>query len=673
MPKYGTADIRNIALVGHSGSGKTSLAEAILHTTGTTSRLGSVPDGSSHLDFTEEERERTCSIDAAVCHVSHDGKEINIIDTPGTPDFVGPAIAALAAVETAVCVISASAGIEVNTRRMMEKAKEHGLGRMIVINKMDADNVNFAELLGQITETFGMECQPMNLPTGGTKGVVDCFASEDGDADVGSVADAHTAVVEGIVGVDDALMEKYFAGDLSPDELSAAAAQAVAAGSLVPMLFTNARGVVGIKELLDALLLCAPSPVDGLQRKLDVEGDERPIEPKADGPFIAQVFKVSGDPKSNIKYSALRIHSGTLAHDLSLMADDRKNLRPGQLHKMQGGEHPEIEAGIPGDIIALAKLDLHIGNVLHTGTPGAIPLPPFPSPMFALAVEPKSRGDGDKVSVALARFTDEDPCFGADRDSATNELVIRGVGDLHLRTILSRMKRFFKLEVNTKPPRIPYRETITGSAKEIEYTHKKQSGGAGQFARVIISIEPNPGEGYVFEDLVHGRNVEPEFRPSVNKGIQAQMTQGVVAGYPVVDVKAQLIDGKTHPVDSKDIAFQIAAREAFKIAFDKARPVLLEPIVNMEVTIPVDSMGDIQGDLSSRRGRVQGQDMLPGGFTTIKAQIPLAEVSDYNSRLSSMTGGQGSYAMELSHYEQVPSNVQQQVIDAAKREKEEAK
>ena len=672
MPKYGTADLRNVILVGHTGAGKSSLAEAFLHITQVTNRLGSVPDGTCQLDFTDEEKERKCSIDSALCHVSHKGKEINIIDTPGAPDFSGPAITALAAGETVVCVISAAAGIELNSRRMMEKAKQHGLGRMIVINKIDTENVNFTELIEQIQETFGQECQPLTLPTGGGKGVIDCFASEDGQSDFGSVADAHTAIVEGIVGVDDALMEKYFAGELDDAELSGAASRAVASGGLVPILFTDARNEVGVTELLDAIVAMAPSPIDGFRRKLVVDEVEQPIEPDADGPLVAQVFKVSNDPKSNIKYLAIRIHSGRLSSDTHLLAgDDRRSLRPGQTFKLQGAEHAEVDTGIAGDIIALAKVDLHIGNVLHTGTPGSIALPAVPKPMFALAISPKSRADADKVSGAMARFNEEDPCFSAERDTATNELVIRGIGDLHLRSILSRMKRYFKLEVDTRLPRIPYRETILGKAKEIEYTHKKQSGGSGQFARVIISIEPNPGKGYEFEDLVHGRNVEPEFRPSVNKGIQAQMNEGVLAGCPVIDVKAQLIDGKTHPVDSKDIAFQIAAREAFKIAVQQAKPALLEPIVDIDITVPVDNMGDLQGELSSRRGRVQGQEMLPGGLTTISAKVPLSEVSDFSSRLSSMTAGQGSYTMELSHYEQVPGNLQQQIIEDYRKQKEE--
>lgn len=676
MPQYTTANIRNIALVGHAGSGKTSLADAFLYATGVTNRLGSVVDKTSHLDFLEEEKERSCSIDSALIHVQFDGKEINVIDTPGAPDFIGPAIAALAGVETAVCVISAASGIEVNTRRMMQKAGDYGLGRAVVINKIDADNTNLAELVSQIQESFGNACQPFNLPGGGGKSVVDCFAKTEGSVDFGSVADAHTALVEAVVEADEKLMEEYLEkGEVSTDKLAGGISKAIAAGSLIPIFFTNARGDVGVKELLGAIAACAPSPIDGKKRLYKIGDNETPLQPDPAGKFVGLVVKISGDPKSSIKYSVIRVLSGKLTSDMQmLVGDDRRGQRPGAVYKLQGAEHAETDSAIAGDIIALAKLDLKIGNVVHDGMAGTIVLPAFPNPMFALAIEPKSRADGEKVSASLHKFTEEDPCFIADRDAATHELVIRGVGDLHLRTILSRIARQFKLEVNTKPPKIPYRETIMGSVKDIEYTHKKQTGGAGQFARVIIAVEPNErGAGYEFIDDIFGGAIDLQFRPSVDKGIQAVLKEGVIAGYPVVDVKVHLTDGKTHPVDSKDIAFQTAGREAFKEAFMKAKPAILEPIVNMEVTVPTANVGDIQGDLASRRGRPQGQDMLPGGMVIIKAQVPLSEVSDYNSRLSSITGGQGSYSMELSHYEMVPGNVMQQIVDQTNKAKEAAK
>ncbi len=680
MPSYSTADIRNIALVGHGGSGKTSLAEAILHACGVTNRLGSVADGTSVLDSLDEEKERQCSIESHMCHVQHDGKEINLVDTPGAPAFIGPAIAALMGVETAVCVVSATGGIEVNTRRMMDKAKEFGLARAIVVNKINGENVNLTELLAQVKETFGQECLPINLPTGGGKGVVDCFANDSGESDLGDVAEAHEAVVEGVVSADEALMEKYLGGELDEGELSGAVAKALASGEFVPVMFTDARDEVGIKELLDVLANRTPSPVEGRQREqVDGEGEEAkrtPVSPNASGDVVGQVFKVVNDPKSNIKYSVVRVFSGTIQGDTSLqVSGDRRGQRAGQLHKFQGAEHADVDAGIAGDIIAMAKLDLRIGDVLCTGAGGSLQQPKFPTPMFALAIEPKSRGDADKVSGALARFSDEDPCFVAERDPATNELVIKGMQDLQLQSILSRMKAYFKLEVETRPPKIPYKETITSTAKEVEYTHKKQTGGAGQFARVIITMEPtgSPDEDYEFVDEIFGGAIDQPFRPSVDKGIQGQMREGVLAGYPVTGVRVRLVDGKTHPVDSKDIAFQIAGREVFKAAFLKCNPVLLEPIVDMEVTVPTQYVGDVQGEVASRRGRPQGQDTLPGGLAVIRAQAPLAEVADFNSRLSSLSQGQGSYSMELSHYEQVPGNVQQQIIAAAKKAKEEDK
>ena len=676
MPGYSTADIRNIALVGHQSSGKTTLGDAILHLTGVTNRQGDVSAKSSYLDFMDEEKARGCSIDSSLMHVSVKGKQLNIIDAPGAPDFIGPAIASLAATETAVCVVSATAGIEVNTRRMMERAKEHGIGRVLLINKIDTEP-DCAELVSNLQALFGQECQPMNLPADKGSKVIDCFANKSGASDFGDVAEAHTALIERVVEADEALMVEYLEkGEIDPVKLSSVIGKAISAGSFIPILFSSARSAVGVREFLDFVADYCPSPLEGKQRGV-VKGEEStPIKPDKAAKFVGQVCKVFSDPRSNIKFSIIRIHAGTLKADSSVhINEDRKAVRPGQLHKLQGAEHPEIDEGIAGDIIAAAKIDTRIGDVMSAeGMAGTIPMPRFPHPMFALAIVPKSRGDADKVSGALARFTEEDPCFVADRDQVTHELVIHGVGDLHLRSILSRMQQYFKLEVDTKPPKVPYRETIMGSVKDIEYTHKKQTGGAGQYGKVVIAVEPNErGKGYEFVDDIFGGTIDQSFRPSVDKGVQAQLKEGVIAGYPVVDVKVHLTDGKTHPVDSKDIAFQIAGREAFKIAFAKCKPVLLEPIVRLEVTVPVANMGDIQGDLASRRGRPEGQDMLPGGLCVISARVPLAEMSDYHSRLSSITGGQGSYAMELSHYEPVPGNVQQQIIDAAKKAREEAK
>jgi len=664
---------RNIALVGHSGSGKTSLAEALLFKAGMTTRLGSVAEKTSILDYTEEEREKLSSHDSALAYFNHRGVHINLVDTPGSVVFCGTAVAALAAVECAVVVISASAGIQVNTRKMMDRARQQGLGIWIVINHIDAPNIDLTQVLSRIQDAFGAQCVPLNLPVRGGKGVVDILTQESGEADVSDVAEAHTAALEAIVATDDALMEKYLGGEISKDEVKAAAAKAVASGAFVPVLFTNARGDVGIAEFLDALVSCCPSPVVGKKRML-VDGEsETPVDPRTDGPFIGQVFKINTDPKSNIKYLGVRVHSGKLTSDMSIKTTrDHKGTRPGQLLRALGADHKELEAGVAGDIISLGKLDFHIGDTLYSAKPGSIAMPIFPKPMFSLAVESKSRGDEDKIGGALKRFAEEDPCFLSERGTG-GELVVRGMGETQLRTYLARMVKHYKLDVETRAPRIPYRETVTGSAKDIEYTHKKQTGGAGQFGRVIINVLPaERGQGYEFIDKIFGGAIDQPFRVSVDKGIRAQLVEGVLAGYPIVDVKVELIDGKTHPVDSKDIAFQIAGRGAFKEGFLKAKPVLLEPIVTVEVTVPADNVGDIQGDLASRRGRPQGQDMIPGNMSVIRALVPLAEVAEYASRLSSITGGQGSYSMEFSHYETVPGNVQQQIVDAHKKEREAA-
>ncbi len=664
MAVHDLPDIRNIALIGHSGAGKTSLAEAILFKTGQTNRLGSVPDGTTILDSADDEKEHAHSIDTACCWVHHKDKHINIVDTPGATDYCGQAMSALAGVETGVLVVSAVAGLEVNSRKMMAKAAEYGLARMIVINKIDAENAQIDELMTAIQELFGPQCVPVNLPAKGGSSVIDCIRNDSGSADFSDVAEAHEKTIEAIVGVDDTMMERYLGGDLGEDEILAAASKATAAGEIIPVLFTNTRGDVGIDELLDAFVTFAPSPMVGKKRALVDEGEERPIEPSRSGMFVGQVFRVSTDPRSNIKYSFIRVHSGELGGDGTVRTPgEKKGMRLGQIHRFQGGEHKEEEAAAAGDIIAVAKLDLRVGDTVYSAGGGEILMPKLPKPMYALAIEPKSRGDEEKVGTALKRFMDEDPCFQVDRDAATHELVINGVGDLHVRTILNRMSRHFKLEVDTKPPKIPYRETILGRADNIEYTHKKQTGGAGQYGKVVINVLPSErGQGYQFVDKIFGGAIDQPFRVSVDKGIRAQMTEGVLAGFPIVDVTVELIDGKTHPVDSKDIAFQIAGRGAFKEAFMKAKPTLLEPIVEVEVTVPRDCVGDIQGDLASRRGRPQGQEGLPGGLSVIKAIVPLAELADYNSRLSSITGGQGSYSLEFSHYEPVPPNVQQQVI-----------
>jgi elongation factor G len=671
-----TTDIRNIVLLGHGGAGKTSLAEAILHKTGATSRLGTIDDGTTICDYHDEERQRKHSIVSAVVHTTHAGSTINIIDTPGYPDFIGPAIKAIPAAETALIVISAAAGIETNTRKLFELAARANMPRLIVVNKIDAENIDLPQLYKNIRESFGPHCRCANLPAADKASVVDCIANDSGDSPMMDVAQAHTDLIESVIEADDELMEAYLAGQqIPPEKIASVFVEALKTGTLIPIVFTNARKQIGIDQLLDIIAKYTPSPTQANATQL--KAGDTATELKADpaAPLAGLVFRIGFDPKSNMKYSTIRIFSGTLKSDTSLLRnDEKKGIRPGHILKTQGADNNEIDAGIAGDIVTLAKIEeLKIGDLIHDGNvAGRFDTPPVPEPMFALAIEPASRGDEQRISSALEKLTDEDPCFKVTRDQQTNELVASGLGDLHLRVILEKMQSRFKLALTTKEPKIPYRETITAKA-EGHYRHKKQTGGAGQFGEVYLRVEPAPRDSdpsLEFSWDIFGASIPGQFEPAVHKGINDVMQAGVVAGFPLQDIKVSVYDGKHHPVDSKEVAFRAAGKGAFIDAVQKAKPGLLEPIVNMEVTAPAENMGDITGDLAGKRGRVLGQDMLPGNLVVIKAQVPLAEVTQYNSQLKSVTGGRGSYAMTLSHYEVVPSNVRQQIVAAYAKKKQ---
>jgi len=671
-----TGDIRNVVLLGHGGSGKTSLAEAMLHKTGATSRLGSVDDKTSTCDFYEEEKEHHHSILSAIVHVEHAGKLINIIDTPGYPDFTGPAITSIPAAETAILVIGATAGIETNTRKMFQLAREANKPVVIVINKMAAENVEVGELIGTIQETFGSQCRCANLPGADKNSVIDCLVNAGGDSPVADVAQAHTDLIESVIEADDALMERYLGGEeIGADQVASVFVKALSAGTVMPIVFTEARNEVGITELLDVIAKYTPSPIEAAPAKLVAGETTTEVKADSNGPLAGLVFRVGFDPRSNMKYSTIRIFSGTLKSDTNMMYnDEKKGLRPGHILKSQGGEHAEVPAGVAGDLVTLAKIEeLRVGDLIHDGRiHGRFVMPPVPQPMFSLALEPASRGDEQKIGGALERLSEEDLCFKTTRDPQTKELVAQGLGELHLRIVLEKMEKRFKLAVHTKEPKIPYRETITGKA-EGHYRHKKQTGGAGQFGEVYLRVEPaerNSDPPMQFSWDIFGGSIPGQYEPAIIKGINDVMQTGVVAGYPLQDVKVSVYDGKYHPVDSKEVAFRAAGKGAFIDAVSKAKPALLEPIVNMEVTIPAENVGDITGDLSSKRGRVVGQEMLPGNFIVIKAQVPLSEVTQYTSQLKSVTGGRGSYAMSLSHYEPVPPNVQQQIVATHKKAQE---
>ncbi|MHC4573445.1 MAG: elongation factor G [Planctomycetota bacterium] len=673
-----TNDIRNVVLLGHGSSGKTSLAEAILHETGATSRLGSVDEKSSICDYYDEEKEHQHSIQSAVVHTGHAGKLINIIDTPGYPDFTGPAITAIPAAETAVIVISAPAGIEINTRKLFELATGAHRARLIVINKIDAENIELPRVVRDIRETFGPQCRCANLPAADKGSVIDCIENQSGDSPLMDVGKAHTDLIESVIEADDELMEAYLGGEeISAGKIASVFVKALNAGTIIPVLFTNARKEIGITELLDVIVKYTPSPLQAPAPELKDGEKVTRLKADAGGPLAGLVFRVGFDPRSNMKQVAIRIFSGTLKSDTGIMRnDEKKSIRPGHPLKSQGGENKEVEAGTAGDIITLAKVDeLKIGDLVQDGrVSGRFTMPPVPQPMYSLALEPATRGDEQKISGALEKLSEEDTCLKVARDQQTNELVVSGLGDLHLRVMLEKMESRFKLAVNTKQPKIPYRETITVKA-EGRYRHKKQTGGAGQFGEVYLRVEPaerNSDPSLDFSWDIFGASIPGQFEPAVHKGILDVMQRGVVAGFPLQDVRVSVYDGKSHPVDSKEVAFRTAAKGAFTDAVEKAKPVLLEPIVDMEITVPAENMGDITGDLASKRGRVMGQDMLAGNMVVIKAQVPLAEVSQYNSQLKSVTGGRGSYSMSLSHYEIVPANVQAQIVAAYAKQRESA-
>lgn len=689
MPNYTTADIRNIALVGHGGAGKTCLAEAMLLKAGAIHQAGRVEKGSTVCDFTDEEKAHSHSLFNAIVHADYQGKHLNVIDTPGYPDFIGQALCALPAVETLAFVIDAVAGVESTTRRLMEYAKRRQLCRMIVINKMDHENIDLAGLVEDIQKTFGRQCLPINLPAGGGASVVDCFFNPSGDSDFGSVEEAHTAIVEQVVEVDDQLMEVYLEqGEVKPEQLHDPFAKALREGHLIPICFTSAASKgdpsdsVGVDALLDMLVKLAPNPLEGNPRPFEKgdAGEQFHAQPDPTLHCLAHVFQVMIDPFVG-KLCAFRVHQGTLNTASQLYVGDpkagesKKPFKVGHLFKFMGKEHIEVGDAIPGDIAAVAKVDqIHRDAVLHEShDEDAIHLRPiqFPKPMSGLAITAKRRGDEQKISDALSKIVEEDPTFKVTRDASTHETVIHGMGELHLRMVLEKLKNRYHVEVDTKPPKIAYRETVTIKA-EGHHRHKKQTGGAGQFGEVFLRIEPlERGVGFEFSNDIFGGSIPSQFVPAVEKGIRQVLEEGAVAGYPLQDIKVSVYDGKHHPVDSKEVAFVTAGRRAFQDAIRNAKPVLLEPCVSIEVTVPNQNMGDITGDLSGKRGRIQGTDMVGGDQAVVKAIVPLSEVSNYQNQLKSVTGGQGSFTMEFSHYDPVPANVQQQVIAQYKPQDEE--
>lgn len=664
------AALRTLAFVGASATGKTTLLEALLHKAGAIGAPGNVERGTTVSDFDPLERRAQHSLNAALVHMQHEGTRIHMLDTPGAPDFLGQSLPALEAVDTAALVIGASSGIELMTGRMMDWAARRELCRMIIINKIDALDIDLPQLLRDIQEAFGKECLPLNLPAGGGTRVVDCFFNPAGEADFSSVEQAHRALVEQVVEVDPALVERYLnEGDMDPRELHTPLEQALREGHLIPVCFVSARNGAGVAELLDVMVRLLPNPAEGNQPKF-LRGEGAAAVPVHAVPdpaqhVLAHVFKVTVDPYVG-KMGIFRVHQGTVTRDsLLYIGDGRRPFKVGHLFRLQGKEHTEIASAGPGELCAVAKVDdIHFDAVLHDAAEDdhmhLLPLD-FPVPVHGLAIEPKRRGDEQRMWDLVQRLVDEDPCLKLEHVAATNETVVYGLGDLHLRALLERLVDVYRCEVNTRPPRIAYRETVTAPAAG-HHRHKKQSGGAGQFGEVFLRIEPLPrGAGIEFVDQVKGGTIPGQYIPAVEKGVRQALDGGVVAGFPVRDVRVVVYDGKHHSVDSKDIAFATAGRKAVIEAVRAASPVVLEPIVNVEITAPEAAMGDITGDLSSRRGQVSGTRGLQLGTLAVLGQVPLSELNGYQSRLNALTGGQGAYTLAFSHYEAVPPPVQQQL------------
>ncbi len=673
-----TANLRAVAIVGHGAAGKTTLVESLLAAAGTITSRGSVEKGNTVCDFDAQEKELGHSLNSAMASLNWLNAQIHLIDTPGYPDFAGQAIGALAAVDTALVVINAQTGIELSTERMMKFAAARKLCRMIVINKIDADNVDLPKLIAEIRERFGRECMLLDLPAHHGQDVVELLGHDDGESDFESIATAHRALIDQIVEEDEDLLARYLeeGADPSPDELHAPFEKALREGHLIPILFVSAKTGAGVPQLLDALAKLAPNPAEGNPPPFykgepgDPNSEPFHAVPDANKHVLAHVFKVVSDPFIG-KLGVFRVHQGTIKKDSQLFVGDAKRpFKVGHLYRLLGKEYIEVEALVPGDIGAIAKVEeIEFDCVLHDSHDEdhihLIPLE-FPQPMQGLAVETKKKADEQRLFDVLHKLEIEDPCFKVERHPTTNETVIRGLGEMHLRAKLSRMAQQYKIELETKAPQIDYRETIVGKAPG-HCRHKKQSGGAGQFGEVMLRVEPlERGRGFEFVDEVKGGAIPGVFMAAVEKGVRQALEDGVVGGFPVSDIRVIVNDGKSHAVDSKDIAFYSAGRKAVIEAIRAASPIILEPIVEIEIDSPEHAVGDLAGDLSSKRGQVTGTQPRSAGTMAINGKVPLAELDDYQGRLKSMTGGQGSYSITFSHYAPVPPATQQQLASEHK-------
>lgn len=696
MSKFKSEQIRNIVLVGHGAVGKTTLADQMLFKAGVGTRAGSVDDGTSQLDTDDEARQHHFSISSSMVHFEHHGMRVNVIDTPGYPDFVGQVISAICAAETAIVTINAAAGIEANTRRTFELAGKANLARFIAINKLDQENIDFPALIDTIQESFGSHCVPMNVPCGAgakfhaVKSTLVSHAEKNGS--VVDPARYGSSIMDIIAETSDEIMERYLDGEeLTADEVLGGVTKAIALGTLIPIFCIGSKSGVGVTELMDSITDFGFAPGELLRHATADSGQDVEVNAAEDAPFVAQVFKTRIDPFVS-KMSFIRVLSGRVTKD-AVVKDMRtgRGIKLHQLLDVQGGHVESVEEAHAGDVVVVTKVDdFQVGDTLVNGDCGVVlPRMSFPTPMIGLAVEPKSRADQQKISGALHKIEEEDPTFQITRDPQTHEMVMHGMSDLHLQIVQERLHKRDKVDIVTHAPKVPYRETISGRA-EGSYRHKKQSGGSGQFAEVHLRVYALPRDidpetyftreqfeslrdyhydenlNFAFLDCVSGGSVPNQFIPAVEKGIRERMERGVIAGYQIQDLAVALFFGKDHPVDSNEAAFRTAASNCFRDVFKQARPTLLEPIMHLEVTAPSEKIGDVTGDLNTRRGRMEGMDSVPGGLQVVQARAPLGELMTYARSLSSMTGGRGSYSMEFSHYEPLPAHEQQKVVAASR-------
>jgi elongation factor G len=680
-----TRNIRDIALVGHAGSGKTSLVEALLQRAGAIRTAGSVAKGTTVCDFGEQEKRLQHSLDVAACHFEHDGTLIHLLDTPGYPDFLGRALAVLPAVDTAAVVVNAQTGVELVTQRAMEFAARRRLCRLIVVNKIDAEGVDLADVLAQIRSAFGEQCLPINLPAHAGQAVADCFFEPSDTApDFSSCLAAHTEIKDRIIELDDELMELYLeqGEDISLEQLHDPFERALRRGHLVPVCFVSTETGAGLRQLLRVFTQLMPSPLEGNPPEflkggnaggaetgveagsgVGVEGKRLRVDPGDENAhFLGHVFKVTVDPYVG-RLAVFRVHQGQVrTGDQVYVGDKRKAVKLAHLYRVQGKALEEIPRAIAGDFCAVAKIEgIAFDDVLHSSHDEdevhlrSVELPP---PMYGLALALAQHGQEKKLSDALHKLAAEDPSLRVEHNAQLNETVLRGMGELHLRLVLERIREEFGLELETHPPKIAYRETITHPA-EGHHRHKKQTGGAGQFGEVFLRVEPLPrGAGFEFVNRVVGGAIPGQFIPAVEKGVRQVLTEGAIAGYPLQDVRVIVHDGKHHPVDSKEVAFITAGRRAFLDAIAHAQPIVLEPIARVEITVPSQFVGEITGHLAGIRGRIAGSDALSRGRARIKAEVPLAELGNYQTELKSLTGGEGSFTLEFDHYAMAPAAVQ---------------